>query len=481
MSDLLSVLNSLQLYSIELGLLFLAIFLILLDLSPLKRKDVWIARLTPLGFLAVLGHLLFRPQGLTGSGFGDFYSVASLDLFLKAVLLLAGLFTSLILASKRREMAKLHSACLILVVLGTLGASWVVSSGELITLFISLEILTFASYVLIAYPKRDKQAAEAGIKYLILGSLSSALFLLGSAFFYGATGSTQLAVIQKTLALQTATMPLVKMAFLLIFAGLAFKMGAFPFQFWIPDVYEGAPTWAGGFLSTCSKATGFIAFYKIFSLLNLPGSQLAPFLALVIGVLSIFTVLYGNLGACLQTNVKRLLGYSSIAHAGYLFLALINPQILGWKTVIYYFILYTFSNLLVFGVIYTAAFENGDRKELAGLRERSPVLTVCLFVGLASLAGIPPTAGFVGKFFLFISAFEAKAYLAIGAALAGILISVYYYFQILRVSLSHAQNASGAQIQKIRISWTGYLTLGVLALGTLILGIYPVPLLKILF
>jgi NADH-quinone oxidoreductase subunit N len=427
------------------------------------------------GLGALLAHLIFHRAELVGMALSDCYAVTPLDLFFKAILILGALATLLIFSSKRTRGQEFHGEPYLLVLLGLLGASFAASSGELITLFISLEILTFTSYILTAYVKKDKASTEAGLKYLILGGLSSAFFLFGTAILYGVTGSTHLSAIQN--AITTNFNPAFWIGFLIVFAGLAFKMGVSPFNFWIPDVYEGAPTWVGGFLSVVSKTTGFLAFSK---LLMPFGEALHPPLLTLIAVLSAVTVLYGNLGACLQDNLKRLLGYSSIAQAGYLMLALINPKSFGLKTVVFYLLIYTFSNLLVFFVIFLASSDKGERISIKGLSERSPVLMACLFIGLASLAGVPPTAGFIGKFFLFLSAFQAKAYPFVGIALAGVLISIFYYYRVAKTAFTR-NSEKESPIPPLRLSPLAYVTLAFLAAGVLAFGIYPIPILNYLF
>lgn len=468
-------LENVKLFAVEIGLLSLAGSLLVMDLLPLKRKGAWFLFTTAGGLVAILGHIFFNQKELVGAAFGGFYSVTPFDLFFKVILILSTLFVILMLASKNVLGEEFHGESHLLILLALTGASFAASSGELITLFISLEILTFCSYILTSYSKKDKASSEAGVKYLILGGLSSAFFLFGTVIIYGTTGSTELSAIQNSLTSDAA--PSLWIGFLVLSAGFAFKMGISPFNFWIPDVYEGAPTWVGGFLSTVSKATGFVAFSKLL----IPfGATLHPPLLTLIAVLSIVTVLYGNLGASLQSNLKRLLGYSSIAQAGYLLLALTNPKSFGLKSVAFYLILYVLSNLLVFLVIFLTDPAKGDRTGLKGLYGRSSLLAISLFIGLASLAGVPPTAGFIGKFFLFLSAFQAKAYLPIGAAFAGVLLSIFYYFRIAKTALTPIPDEDIRPIP-IRLSAVAQISLIVLSGAVLILGIYPAPLLNFLF
>jgi len=472
---MLSLLAPLKLFAIEIGLLTLTGLLLILDLTLTKRKATWFLSIAGGGLLALLGHLFFHQNDLVGAAFGNFYSVTPYDLFFKAILILASLIVILIFTSKRTVADEFHGEPYLLILLALTGACFAASSGELITLFISLEILTFSSYILTSYLKKDKASSEAGMKYLILGGLSSAFFLFGTAILYGTTSSTELGVIQNALTLNAT--PDLWIGFLMLVTGLAFKMGISPFNFWIPDVYEGAPTWVGGFLSTVSKATGFVAFSKLL----IPfGEVLHPPLLTLIAILSMVTVLYGNLGAMLQDNLKRLMGYSSIAQAGYLLLALTNPKSFGLKSVAFYLILYTLSNLLVFFVIFLADTTKGGRVGLRGLYERSSLLATSLFVGLASLAGIPPTAGFIGKFFLFLSAFQIKAYPAIAVAFIGILVSIFYYFRVAKTALTPLPETDIRPLPLLLSPLTRF-TLIVLTGSILVLGVYPEPILHLLF
>jgi NADH-quinone oxidoreductase subunit N len=475
MNNLLPLLSSLQISIVELGLIGLVLLILCLDLWKYKFKFDLIVIVALLGVAAILGHMLTHTSELIGLGFSNFYQTTRIDILFKAIFLLGAFITILMVASKRYVAGEVSGEPFLLILLGTLGACFTASSNELITLFISIEILTFASYILTSYSTASRPSAEAGMKYLILGGLSSAFFLFGTALLYGLFGSTEFSVIST--ALTSEVPPATWLAFLFLFVGVGFKMGVFPFHIWIPDVYEGAPTWVSGFLSTVSKAAGFIAFGKLLSIFSIP---LGGLLYTVLGILTIVTVLYGNLGAFMQENLKRLLGYSSIAQAGYLMLALINPEPFGFKAVAFYLVIYTLSNLLVFLSVYLAESKKKSRKGLLGLSSRSYLLSLSFFVGLASLAGVPPMAGFIGKFFLFLSAFKAGAYLALSFALVGVLISMFYYFRIIKLVFTPPPEDEPKPLP-IDLTPTARITLVSLAFLIIALGIYPAPLLNLIF
>jgi len=475
MSEFVSFFPVLKRSSIELGLVSLSLLVLTIDLFRFHRKGRTILTVSVIGLLALLGHLFFHAEDLIGNAFGGFYTVSFLDLVFKGIFITASLFIILMVSSKHLIGFLLPGEAVILVLLATTGACFVASSGEFLTLFISLEIMAFSAYILTAYPQKNQKSSEAGLKYLILGSISSAFLLFGIVLLFGLTGSTEFTTIQSVLP--EISSPLIWISFLLILVGIGFKMGIFPFQFWIPDVYQGAPTWVGGFLSVVSKAAGFAAFSKLYFLI---GEPLGEVFLVFWGFLTILTVIYGNFGACIQDNLKRLLGYSSIAHAGYLALALLNPEPFGWKSVTFYFIVYLFSNLLVFLCVFLADPFNDERLGLKGLHQRSSLLTTGLFIGLASLAGLPPTGGFIGKIFLFFSAFQAKAFLALGFALVGVLVSLYYYFRVIRETFFESQDPATKALP-LELSPLATFTIVTLILGVVLLGVYPFPIIRILF
>lgn len=308
---------------------------------------------------------------------------------------------------------------------------FLVSANDLLLMFIALETFTLSLYVMAAYLKRDLLSIEAGLKYLIIGSLASAFLIYGISLIYVAAGSTSLVSVREAYALLPEN-KLFLLGILFIISGLGFKVASVPFQLWAPDVYEGAPTPVVSYLSVASKAAGFALLMRLLFSVFMPFDSSR---VLLFSVLAAMTLLYGNLGALLQTNIKRLFGYSGITHAGYLLIALAAGKEMGITAILYYLIAYGFSNLAAFLVITLVGKEAGNDRidSYRGLGKRSPFLAGVFFISLLSLAGVPPLAGFFGKFLVLFSAVRADlSWLALLGAL-GVAVSLYYYLNLVRV------------------------------------------------
>ena len=309
------------------------------------------------------------------------------------------------------------------------------SSNDFAMLFVSIELITVTFYVLVSYQRRKLLSLEAGVKYLIIGALSSAFMVFGIALIWGTTGEinfTKLAAV----APQYLTNKIFLAGVLFLLTGLGFKISAVPFQMWAPDVYQGAPTPTSAFLAVGSKAAGFVLLLRVlFTAVPDVAHHWSNFLI----VISALTILYGNLCALPQRNLKRLLGYSSISHAGYLLLGVAALSASGSSAVMYYLAGYLFTIMAAFTVITLVMqhLDNEDVSGLAGLNQRSPLLATTMTLAMVSLAGLPPLAGFFGKFLL-LKAIIAEGptnyhyYCLAFIALAGIVISFYYYFGVIR-------------------------------------------------
>ncbi|MGB9859859.1 MAG: NADH-quinone oxidoreductase subunit N, partial [Moorellaceae bacterium] len=352
-----------------------------------------------------------------------------------------------------------------------LGMMILASAGELITLYLGLELMTISLCILAAYRKGDMKSTEAGIKYIILGALSSAILLYGLSLIYGATGSTLIREIRLSIADEGVT-PIMGLGIIFVLAGLAFKMAAVPFHMWAPDVYEGAPTPVTGFLSVASKAAGFAAFLRLFfgALLQTHGLW-----AEIIVALAVLSMVIGNLVAIPQKNIKRLLAYSSISQAGYLLLGVVAFSVLGVGAILYHSMLYVFANMAAF--ISVTAFYNArgsdEIRDYAGLARSSPLLAAALLFSLLSLAGIPPLAGFVSKFYLFMAVIQ-RGY--IWLAILGVLmsmVSVYYYLQVVK-TLYFGEPPAGCPAINVPLSMQVALVLSLAIL--FFFGLYPTPL-----
>jgi NADH-quinone oxidoreductase subunit N len=313
------------------------------------------------------------------------------------------------------------------------------SANDFVMLFVSVELITVTFYVLASFQRGRLISLEAGVKYLIIGALSSAFMVFGIALVWGTTGKlnfTELGAV----ATQYEDDKIVLLGLLLVLVGLGFKIAAFPFQIWVPDVYQGAPTPTTAFLAIGSKAAGFVLLLRVlFTAIPAITAHWADLLIVISGI----TILYGNLCALAQRNLKRLLGYSGISHAGYLLLGVAalagSRASSGGPAILYYLAGYLFAVLAAFTVICLVAWqaEAEDISGLAGLNQRSPLLAATMSLAMVSLAGIPPLAGFFGKFLLLKAVIEQGAanhgyYCLAFTALAGVVISLYYYFGVIR-------------------------------------------------
>ena len=364
-------------------------------------------------------------------------------------------------------------------------------SNHFVMFFVALETVTIGFYILVAYYRDSALSLEAGLKYLVLGALSSAIMLFGIVLLYGAVGRVEVSGVVHTgfefgvvadFLHRNPDNFLATAGALLVLGGVAFKIGAFPFQIWIPDVYQGAPTPVTAFLAVSSKAAGFavmlLLVLKVFFPLE---SVLVP----VLSLLAAATIIFGNLSALTQRNTKRLMGLSGVSHAGYLLLGVIAAFNIPWAEGAVWFYLFTYllASMAVFGVMAYVGGPDDAGQELEHyekLARNRPFLGGVLAVGLGSLAGIPPLAGFMGKLLLFIAAFQAHLYGLLAVAVGGVIVSIYYYFGWIKAAFFEAWTPSPSTETPAPVPapvpWVGVITLSVLALATVVLGFYQEPL-----
>ncbi len=414
----------------ELWLALATLGLLVLDIRK-KAKPVS-ASGAALAVLPVFPMLLWQAQFSGMEILGHMVRVDPLAILFKMIFAGSAMLVLLMSREMSRTLPRAPGEFHLLVLTATLGMFFTASSADFLMLFVSLELIAITFYVLTSYLQTDPRSLEAGMKYLILGSLASGFFLYGVALLYGASGSTQFSAIRIFLQGHETLGPMLLLAFLLILAGICFKMAAVPFQLWVPDVYQGAPTPVTAFLSVGSKAAGFVVALRLLDELFRP--QIGQWSGLIAWLAGL-TILYGNLGAIPQSNVKRLLGFSSIGHAGYLLIGLASGERIGTLAINFYLVSYLFTNLAVFLVICAFSRQTGsdEIRDYAGLARRSPLLAAALFLSLLSLAGVPPLAGFFGKFLLIMTAvWEDYLWLA-GIGAAAVVISLYYYLMLVKV------------------------------------------------
>jgi NADH-quinone oxidoreductase subunit N len=376
-----------------------------------------------------------------------------------------------------------HGEYYALLLLSVVGMMCMAAGVDIVLIFIGLELMAISTYILVGFLRRDRRSNEAALKYLLLGAFSSGIFAYGLSLFYGISGSTNLAFIERAVAAQSPRNPVIVIAMLTTMVGLLFKIAAIPFHQWAPDAYEGAPTTITGFMSVAVKAAAWALLLRILLFGLFP---LRPVYTPLMVIVSIATMTGANFAALTQTNTKRLLAYSSIAHVGYMLLAFVaigtsqpgSPGFLdGFKGILIYLLVYTFMNLGAFAVITSLRQRNviGDElDDMAGLYQRAPVEAVLMLLFLLSLAGIPPAAGFIGKYYIFLSLIESGHY---GLSSLGVLYSLfglYYYLKIANAMLMRAPLEAG----RLPVSFGMRCAVGVTALATIVIGVFPEPFIR---
>jgi NADH-quinone oxidoreductase subunit N len=441
---------NLSLSILEVAVIGAGLAILLADLwtpAPQKR-NLGYAAAAAVG-LIFLGSLMMD-GGLPQYAFNKMFVMDGLALFFKRFFLFAAVVVLLMSVefADRIETGIAEFYALILFALS--GMMFAASSNDFILVFVSLELITVTFYVLTSFQRSRLQSLEAGVKYLILGALASAFLVYGIALIFGVANTTHFGDLMATPRVTTAK-PVFLLGLLLVLAGLGFKIAAFPFQIWAPDVYQGSPTPATAFLAIGSKAAGFILLLRVlFSAVPQITVDWTKLLMIISGV----TILYGNLCAIPQRNLKRLLGYSSIAHAGYMLLGVAAVNSAGSSAILYYLGAYLFTLLAAFTVICIVmrGVEGDDISAVAGLHERSPLLAASLSLAMISLAGIPPLAGFFGKFLLLKAVVESGAgqpgyYVLIAVAIVGVVISLYYYLGVVRAIYWSKGTAASSRIE----------------------------------
>jgi NADH-quinone oxidoreductase subunit N len=396
-------------------------------------------------------------------------------------LFLAGTAVAILMSARYLEIEKEnHGEYYALMLFSVVGMMCMAAGFDIVMIFIGLELMAISTYVLVGFLRRDKRSNEAALKYMLLGAFSSGIFAYGLSLFYGLTGSTNIQIITQRLAQRVEEHgrrpdAILVVAMLTTATGLLFKVAAVPFHQWAPDAYEGAPTSITGFMSVSVKAAGWAMLIRLFMMMFPLRPAYVPFLVFV----SIATMTGANFAALTQSNLKRLLAYSSIAHVGYMLLGLVagsndsfNPD--GVKGILIYLLVYTFMNLGAFAVVTSLRQREviGDEiDDIAGLFFRAPTESILMLIFLLSLAGIPPLAGFYGKYFIFLSLIESRHYVLASLAVLYAVFGLYYYMRIANAMLMRP----AVDKEPLPISLGMWAALGVTALATVFIGIYPEP------
>ncbi len=459
-----------SLLSIEIATTLLAIGVIVIGLLVPKEQKYGLGYLVTIGLTGIL-LLSFSFYGVNTKLFDGMYIIDDFSTFFKQLFLIAAILVSMAATLYVKKIGTNYGEFFVMMVFATVGMMLLSSSGDFITLYLALETMTISFYILTGYKKNDSKSAEAGVKYLILGAMSSAILLYGLSLVYGMTGTTVIVEVAAKIKVLGSMSPALLVGMIFLIAGFGFKISAVPFQMWSPDVYEGAPTPVTAFLAVGSKAAAFAVLIRVF-FVAFPAFQSQW--RLLFAALAALTIIIGNLVAIPQTNIKRMLAYSSIAQAGYIMTGIVAASVAGVKGVAFYAMLYVFATIGAFTVVMNFSANTGsdEIKDYAGLAQRSPLLASVLTVCLLSMAGIPPLAGFAGKFYLF-SAIVNQGYLWL--VIIGLLMSmasVYYYLSVAKVMYM----ADPVDNTPLVVPAGAKATLLVTMVITVFLGIWPEPL-----
>ena len=422
--------------------------------------------LAGLGAAMVAALLLYHSRG--HDAYSHFATGDDFAVYFHLFFALLGILTILVTHPYLARRDFLQPEFYILLLAATAGMMVMGSAASLVSIFLGLELLSISLYVMTGFARRDTRSQEAGVKYLLIGGFASAFVLYGMALVYGATGSTVLRTIAAAAGSQTGSNLLI-LGVILMGIGFAFKVSAAPFQMWTPDVYEGAPLPVTAFMSVGTKAAAFAMIIRVFQQ-GLPG--LSPDWGALLALVAVASMVIGNLAAIVQQSLKRLLAYSGIAQAGYILVGVLGGHGAGQAAVLFYLLAYLFMNFGAFAVLIVLAGPEGDRdrfSDLDGLGYRHPLLAGVMTIFMFSLAGFPPTVGFIGKFFLF-SAAVANGYtwVVVIAVLMSV-VSVYYYFRV----VVHIWTRPAVEGIRHRVPVGAVITLGVSAVLALLLGILP--------
>jgi len=475
---------NLTLFIPELVLAGFALSVILLDLF-IRQKGVLVI-VSLIGLVVAGGFTVAMLGGSFPAIFNNMLAVDNFALFFKLLFLVIAFLVILASVDYVARFERFQGEYYALILLSTLGMMLMAATADLISIYISLELTSISLYALVGFLK-DKKSTEASLKYLLLGAIASAVLLYGMALIFGFTGKTQLGEIAQAIqAMPAQTLlasPALVLGMVLLIAGFGFKIAAVPFQMWVPDVYEGAPTPVTAYLSVASKAAGFAIILRVFfSAFGMP-EWLSLDWGIIFAVLAAIGMTLGNIVAIPQNNIKRMLGYSSIAQAGYLMVGLaavgFSPatDILGRSGILFFLASYALTNMGAFIAIIAISNKlNSDLiEDYAGMGRRSPLIALALTLCLISLIGMPPAAGFMAKFYIFSAAVQHNLLWLVIIAVINSVISAYYYLRVVKVMWF----GEAASTEKVPSSGALRLALSLSCLGVLLLGIIPGYIMKL--
>ena len=460
--------------------IFLAIagFAVLLLGVPLGRGGVRPLSLVAVASMAVTGVLVWlfsRPADGPTLILGDMLVIDQMAVFIKLLVLVTGSVAIFMAAGFLERSGYGGGEFLSLIIFATVGMFVMASGASLASLYVGLELMALSVYVLVGYFKLEVKSNEGAVKYFVLGAASSAILLYGMSLVYGALGTLDLHQIRDSLTAVPTSNPMLVLGMVLVSFGMLFKVAAVPFHVWTPDAYEGAPTPVTAFISVAPKAAAFAMFMRLFFDAFAPGVE---HWRVVLWVASAATMIYGNVAALTQDNVKRMLAYSSIAHGGYALMGLVAFNQTGAWALLMYILIYSIMNLGAFGFVIlleSKGYAGELISDYAGLSKRHPSGAAGMLVFMLALAGIPPTAGFMGKLYIFAAAVEGGYVLLTVIAVIMSAVSLYYYFRIVvQMYLQDGEEEGAEPAELLRDRWTEVMITACVAL-TLIFGIWPAP------
>ena len=466
---------------LEIAVLVLGMLILMVEAfaGKIDKRVLAYAAITGLAIVFLASFFVVpSPSPGNATGFWSFYTADRLAVLFKQFALVTTIFVLLMTIDYAPVVRSLFPGAareeglgefVALPLFACAGLMYLVSAIDFVFIFVALELVTVSFYVLVSFTRRNPTTLEAGTKYLVLSALSTAFLVYGIAWIFGATGQTNLYRLTAALANADGNSGAALLGIVFVLVALGFKIAAVPFQIWVPDVYQGAPTPVTAYLSVGSKAAGFVVLIRVLQpFMNLPQTQRLIF------VIALLTLIYGNLAALPQANMKRLLAYSSIAHAGYLLIGVICFDI---RAITFYLVAYLLMTLLSFAVLTIVAQQTGNEiSDFDGLAKRSPFLAFAMLIGMISLAGVPFTAGFLGKFYVFYAAVLQRqiALVVVGVITVGC--GFYYYLKVVRAMYWQSDSKSDA----IPVNALSRVAISALIVATIWLGVYPQPILEAL-
>jgi NADH-quinone oxidoreductase subunit N len=450
-----------------------ALLLAGVSLGRRGTRTVILSAVASLAVTSILVILFARPAGGPSAILGDMLALDQFAVYFK-LLLLAASATALFMSAGFLERGGYGGGEFsALVLFATTGMFIMASGANLVSLYVGLELMALSVYVLVGYFKLETKSVEGAVKYFVLGAVSSGILLYGISLIYGTTGSLDLETIRRQLAAVPTDNLTLLLGIVLVSFGMLFKVAAVPFHVWTPDAYEGAPTPVTAFMSVGPKAAAFAMFLRLYIIAFEP--QVDTWLT-ILWLASAATMIFGNVAALTQDNVKRMLAYSSIAHAGYALMGLVAASAFGLWSVLFYALVYAFMNLGAFGIVIlleSKGYAGETVTDYAGLAQRQPFAAALMLWFMLALAGIPPTAGFMGKLYVFAAAMEGGYVVLTVIAVLMSAVSLYYYFRIVvQMFIKDGSEADPAELHDDR--WTSAMV-AACAVITLVVGIYPGP------